>query len=72
LAISAATGIAYRLGNDWFELPQAQSALLLQIHQGSYLGPTLKSIYVLVVGLALIAQLFTGIQMSGVLRKRLQ
>jgi multisubunit Na+/H+ antiporter MnhB subunit len=72
LAISAATGIAYRLGNDWFELPQAQSALLLQIHQGSYLGPTLKSIYVLVVGLAMIAQLFTGIQMSGVLRKRLQ
>jgi hypothetical protein len=72
LAISATTGIAYRLGNSWFGLPPKQSALLLQIHQGSYLGPTLRLIYVLVVGLALIAQLFTGIQMSGILRRRPQ
>ncbi|NJM75305.1 MAG: PepSY domain-containing protein [Acaryochloridaceae cyanobacterium RU_4_10] len=72
LTISATTGIAYRLGNAWFDLPSEQSALLLQIHQGSYLGPTLRPIYVLVVGLALIAQLVTGIQMSGILRRRPQ
>ncbi len=69
LMVSATTGIAYRLGNTWFDLPSKQSALLLQIHQGSYLGPTLKPIYVLVVGLVLIAQLVTGIQMSGIFRK---
>lgn len=69
LMVSATTGIAYQLGNTWFGLPSKQSALLLQIHQGSYLGPTLKPIYVLVVGLVLIAQLVTGIQMSGIFRK---
>ncbi|HIK32686.1 MAG TPA: PepSY domain-containing protein [Oscillatoriales cyanobacterium M59_W2019_021] len=70
LTVSALTGIAYRLGKAWFGLSNPQAAIFLRIHQGSYLGTTLKPIYVLLVGLGLIGLLMTGIQMSGIFRKR--
>ncbi|MBW4660384.1 MAG: PepSY domain-containing protein [Drouetiella hepatica Uher 2000/2452] len=68
--ISALTGVAYRLGKAWFGLSADQAAILLKIHQGSYLGSALRPIYVLLVGLSLVIMLATGIQMSGVFRKR--
>lgn len=67
--ISAITGISYRLGKAWFGLSNEQAAFLLKIHQGSYLGSTLRPVYVLLVGVSLIAMLLTGIQMSGIIRK---
>lgn len=70
--ISAITGIAYRLGRAWFGLSQDRAKILLTIHQGSYLGPTFKAIYVLLVGVSLVIMLATGIQMSGIFRKRRQ
>lgn len=70
LLVSAITGIGYRLGQSWFNLGKPQTSLLLRIHQGTYLGPTLRHFYVLFVGLGLLVLLTTGISMTGILRKR--
>lgn len=70
LLISATTGIGYRLGKAWFGLSNDQAAILLRLHQGSYLGDALKPIYVLLVGLGLLVLLISGIQMTGIFRKR--
>lgn len=70
LFVSAITGIGYRLGRTWFGLSREQAAILLQIHQGSYLGTTFKPFYVLLVGASLIILLITGIQMTGIFRQR--
>lgn len=70
LLVSAITGIAYRLGRAWFGLSGEQASILLKIHQGSYLGTTLKPFYVLLVGGSLLVLLITGIQMTGIFRKR--
>ncbi len=72
LILSASTGIIYRLGRAWFGLSEDQGEILLDIHQGSYFGSFLEPVYVLLVGLGLVALLVTGIQMTGLFRKRLQ
>jgi hypothetical protein len=69
LLASAVTGIAYRLGRAWFGLSKEQGAVLLKIHQGAYLGSTLKPIYVLLLGVSLVSLLVTGFQMTSLLRK---
>jgi uncharacterized iron-regulated membrane protein len=68
--VSAATGLVYRLGKAWFGLSSEQAKIFLQIHQASYLGRELRVLYVLIVGLGLVAFLLTGIQMTGILKKR--
>jgi len=70
LFATAMTGIVYRLGQNWFGLGQPQTSLLLRIHQGAYLGPILRHFYVLFLGLGLLVLLATGINMTGILRKR--
>lgn len=70
LAISAITGIIYRLGKSWFGMSDRQAAIFLRIHQGSYLGDFFKSIYILSIGLGLIAMLVTGINMTRIFRQR--
>lgn len=70
LTISALTGIGYGLGRAWFNLPGPQAGLLLQLHQGAYLGPVGRSLYVLLVGLGLLGLLLSGLQLSGILRRR--
>ncbi|MBD2690792.1 PepSY domain-containing protein [Anabaena catenula] len=70
LFASAITGIAYRVGESWLGLPEEQIEFLMTIHQGSYFGSVGKPIYVLLVGLGLIAMLFTGISMTGIFRQR--
>ncbi len=72
LAISAITGIIYRLGKSWFGMSDQQAAIFLRIHQGSYLGNFFKSIYILSIGLGLIAMLVTGINMTRIFRQRRQ
>lgn len=69
LLISGITGIAYRLGKTWFGLSNEQASILMTLHQGSYLGQTLRPIYVLLVGLTLIGLLVTGIRMTGIFRR---
>ena len=69
-AVSAITGIAYRLGRAWLNWSDEQAEIFLKIHQGAYLGSALKPFYVLLVGTSLMIMLLTGIQMSGVMRKK--
>lgn len=70
LLLSAASGIAYRLGQAWFGLSSEQASMLMRIHQGSYFGSTGRAIYVLLVGLGLVVLLVTGIQLTPMFRKR--
>lgn len=70
LFLSASTGILYRLGNSWFHIPREFSQLLLRIHQGSYLGSFGRTIYVALIGLGLMALLITGINLTGIFRKK--
>lgn len=70
LFVSASTGILYRLGKAWFGMPSEVSKFLLGIHQGTYFGPFGRSIYVALIGLGLIAMLITGINLTGIFRKK--
>ncbi len=69
LFVSALTGIIYSFG-DPLGLPLEQTQLMLRLHQGSYLGKTLRVFYILFVGLGLVGLSITGIQMTGIFRKR--
>ncbi len=70
LLASAITGVAYRLGRNWFGLSNQQAMVLLNIHQGAYFGDTLRPFYILLMGLGLLVLLMTGIRMTGILRQR--
>jgi uncharacterized iron-regulated membrane protein len=69
LLVSASTGVTYRFA-ETLGLPLEQTQLMLRLHQGSYLGQPLRVFYVLAVGLGLVGLLATGIQMTGIFRKR--
>ena len=70
--VTAITGIIYRLAQSWFGMSEDSLEILMEIHQGEYLGEQLQAIYVLLNGLGLIGMLVTGIVMTGILRKRPQ
>lgn len=70
LAVSAVTGLIYELGQDWFGLSSDQAEFFLSIHQGSYLGSFLRNVYVLLIGVGLVALLITGINMTGIFRRK--
>ncbi|MGB7417326.1 MAG: PepSY domain-containing protein [Thermosynechococcaceae cyanobacterium] len=70
LAVSALTGMGYRLGKAWFGLSGEPAKLLLSLHQGSYLGSSFRAVYILWLGLGLVALLVTGVQMTGFFRRR--
>ncbi len=72
LLISATTGIAYRLGNTWFTLPDSVRQQLMSLHQGSYFGSVGRVIYIALVGLGLVILLVTGVQMTGIFRRRVK
>ena len=55
LALCVETGIAYRLGTDWFALSDQQTAVFLAIHGGSSWSTLSGVLYILAVGSALIA-----------------
>ena len=42
LLVSAVTGISFRLGKAWFDIPTPAARWLLRLHQGSYLGKDLR------------------------------
>jgi uncharacterized iron-regulated membrane protein len=70
LFVSASTGIIYRISRAWLGLPKEQVEIFMDIHQGNYLGSSLRVVYVLLVGLGLLVILVTGLQMTGIFRKR--
>ncbi len=61
LLVTALSGMGYRLGRNWFNLPKEKVHFLLDIHQGTYWGEQLMPIYILLEGLALIFMVVTGI-----------
>ena len=71
LFLSATTGIAYRIGRAWFNLPKEKIGIMMDIHQGSYFGSFLQVIYILLIGLGLVMILVSGIQMTGIFRRRI-
>ncbi len=70
LTVSTVTGVIYRVGRSWFKMPKEVGEVFLNIHQGEYLGDFLMPIYVFLVGLGVIFLLVTGINMTGIFRKR--
>ncbi|SKB11834.1 PepSY-associated TM helix [Planktothrix sp. PCC 11201] len=70
LFLSASTGILYAIGTNWLGVSDESAEFLLTIHQGSYFGSVGKTIYVALIGLGLIAMLITGINMTGIFRKK--
>lgn len=72
LSISAETGVAYRLGRDWFGMSSEQVEFLLEIHQGLYLGSTFSVFYILLLGSGLVALLIAGIKMTSLGRSHVQ
>lgn len=70
LLVSAVTGISFRLGKAWFDIPTPVAHWLLRLHQGSYLGKDLRVVYVLLLGIGALALLGTGLAKSGLWRRR--
>ena len=63
LLASLSTGMAYRVGRHWFEMPKAASQQMLRIHTGAWMGEKAAPYYVLAVGGGLLALLLTGLLM---------
>lgn len=72
LSVSIITGVGYRLGRSYFNVPKEKIGFLLEIHQGEYLGSFLQGIYMILVGIGLISLLITGIQMTSIFAKSRQ
>ncbi len=64
LAVCVETGVAYRLGTDWLNMPKEQTAIFLAIHSGAPLGTILGILYIFITGLSLIALSIIGIEMT--------
>lgn len=61
LLLTALTGIAYRIGNSFFELPKQYSNLIISFHTGALFGDNFRFLYVMLNGIGLISLLGTGI-----------
>ncbi len=64
LFVSLATGIAYRVGRAWFGMEKPMGDFILNIHSGGWMGHWLSALYVLLVGLGLLAMLGSGLKMA--------
>jgi hypothetical protein len=70
LLLTTITGVIYRVGRSWFGMSKELGKLFLDIHQGAFLGADLKTFYVLLDGLGLVALILTGMIMSGIFFKK--
>lgn len=70
LFVTVITGVAYRLGRNWFGLSKDQAHFLMVIHEAEYLGDNIKPFYVLLNGIGLMWMLITGIIMSGLFNQK--
>ncbi|MEB3243594.1 MAG: peptidase [Cyanobacteriota bacterium] len=68
LALTAATGVAYRTLKDWAGWSRDQAHPLLTLHEGEWLkalfGPRAETLYVLLNGLGLLWMAATGAAMA--------
>jgi hypothetical protein len=68
---SASTGLLHHFGELVFGFEKATQSLLMNIHQGNWLGPKGRPFYILWVGLGLLTLVVTGLSMlkSAVTKK---
>lgn len=64
LAVTAITGIIYKLGKDWFGFSEASLKLVMNIHQGTWLGTEARAYYILIIGAGLLSLAATGLRMT--------
>ena len=65
LAISAVTGMAFKVGEEWIGVPDDLLNVLLSLHEGAWLGKTFRPWYVLFVGLGLLGLIVSGLRVAG-------
>jgi hypothetical protein len=63
LLLTALTGVVYRLGRSWFDIPDGVADFLMMVHEGGFLGRPLVPFYVLLIGLGLLGMIATGLAM---------
>lgn len=69
LIITAVTGIAYHVGDKWLHADEKTLKLIMNLHQGSWLGPDLRPFYILLIGGGLIVLCLTGLRMCLRMRR---
>ena len=60
VAVSAATGIAYRAGKKWFGMDGQTGQVVMEWHTGEWLGESLSPFYVFLAAGSLLFLLITG------------
>lgn len=63
LAVSALTGLVFRVGRVWFGMTDETGAFVRSIHDGKWVGEWFSPFYVLVVGLGLLFLAISGLTM---------
>jgi hypothetical protein len=70
LFLTVLTGVSYQIATGWFKTPGDEVQFLMYIHQGAFLGDSLKVFYVLLNALGVLAMLTTGILMTSIFRTK--
>lgn len=70
LLLTATTGVLYHFSVFGLHLPKENVGWLLSIHQGAYLGATLKPVYILLLGLGVMYMMVTAWKMLSRQRRR--
>lgn len=63
LIVTAVTGIAYHVGDHWLQADEKVLKIIMNLHQGSWLGPDLRPFYILLVGGGLIFISVSGLRL---------
>ncbi len=61
LLLTTATGMAYRLGHSWFDLPKEFNEIILRVHTAAFLGEAGELIYVTLLGLGVMLLSLSGL-----------
>ena len=64
LGVCVETGVAYRLGTDWFDMTSQQTAIFWSMHTGTPLPMVLGGSYTLATGFGLILLSIIGVETS--------
>lgn len=64
LTVSVLTGMIFRAGEQWFGLSENTKDVLMMLHQGSWLGQTLRPLYVLFLAIGVTWLCLTGFRLA--------
>ena len=68
LAVTAITGITYKLGKECFGFSEANLKWVMNVHQGTWLGVEARAYYIAIIGSGLLLLAATGLRMAFVKR----